>query len=154
MRCDETSVRHGIGVARSPIPAASAARAAPARADTDDPCLSAAFTTPPETTSALLEHPAPNLEPGDVLVLADGREGLVTRELKLIGSWAVVACSRLRSRRGLLRRHRQLELRSLADDLKDGTCERFAASPMSRYVFARLSTAIVELEGRTKRCRR
>jgi hypothetical protein len=25
----------------------------------------------------LLEHPAPNLEPGDVVVLADGREALV-----------------------------------------------------------------------------
>jgi hypothetical protein len=26
----------------------------------------------------LLEHPAPNLEPGDVVVLADGREAIVT----------------------------------------------------------------------------
>jgi urease accessory protein UreE len=26
----------------------------------------------------LLEHPAPNLEPGDVVVLADGREAVVT----------------------------------------------------------------------------
>lgn len=26
----------------------------------------------------LLEHPAPNVEPGDVVVLADGREALVT----------------------------------------------------------------------------
>ena len=26
----------------------------------------------------LLEHPAPNLEPGDVVLLADGREALVT----------------------------------------------------------------------------
>ncbi|HEX2434315.1 MAG TPA: hypothetical protein VHI55_10260 [Gaiellaceae bacterium] len=26
----------------------------------------------------ILEHPAPNLEPGDVVVLADGREGVVT----------------------------------------------------------------------------
>jgi hypothetical protein len=25
-----------------------------------------------------VEHPAPNLEPGDVIVLEDGREGLVT----------------------------------------------------------------------------
>jgi hypothetical protein len=26
----------------------------------------------------LIEHPAPNVEPGDVVVLADGREALVT----------------------------------------------------------------------------
>ena len=26
----------------------------------------------------LLEHPAPNLEPGDVVVLADGRDAVVT----------------------------------------------------------------------------
>ena len=26
----------------------------------------------------LLEHPAPNVEPGDVVVLADGREAIVT----------------------------------------------------------------------------
>ena len=29
-----------------------------------------------------LEHPAPNLEPGDVLVFADGREGVVTERLE------------------------------------------------------------------------
>ena len=31
----------------------------------------------------LLERPAPNLEPGDVLVFADGREGVVTARLEV-----------------------------------------------------------------------
>jgi hypothetical protein len=30
----------------------------------------------------LLEHPAPNLEPGDVVVLGDGREALVTARVE------------------------------------------------------------------------
>jgi hypothetical protein len=30
----------------------------------------------------LLEHPAPNLEPGDVVILADGREVLVTASIE------------------------------------------------------------------------
>ena len=30
----------------------------------------------------LLEHPAPNLEPGDVLLFADGREGVVTARVE------------------------------------------------------------------------
>jgi hypothetical protein len=30
----------------------------------------------------LLEHPAPNLEPGDVVVLANGREALVTARVE------------------------------------------------------------------------
>ena len=30
----------------------------------------------------LLEHPAPNLEPDDVVVLADGREGVVTARVE------------------------------------------------------------------------
>jgi hypothetical protein len=30
----------------------------------------------------LLEHPAPNLAPGDVVVLADGREALVTSRVE------------------------------------------------------------------------
>ena len=30
----------------------------------------------------LLEHPAPNLEPSDVVVLADGREALVTSRVE------------------------------------------------------------------------
>ena len=30
----------------------------------------------------LLEHPAPNLELGDVLVFADGREGVVTARVE------------------------------------------------------------------------
>lgn len=33
----------------------------------------------------LLEHPAPNLEPGDVVVLADGREALVTARVETSG---------------------------------------------------------------------
>jgi hypothetical protein len=33
----------------------------------------------------LLEHPAPNLEPGDVVVLADGREALVTVRVETDG---------------------------------------------------------------------
>lgn len=31
----------------------------------------------------LLEHPAPNLEPGDVVVLADDREAVVTARVEL-----------------------------------------------------------------------
>ena len=31
----------------------------------------------------LLEHPAPNLEPGDVLVLADGRDAVVTARVEV-----------------------------------------------------------------------
>jgi hypothetical protein len=30
----------------------------------------------------LLEHPAPNVEPGDVVVLQDGREALVTARVE------------------------------------------------------------------------
>jgi hypothetical protein len=30
----------------------------------------------------LLEHPAPNLEPGDVVVVADGREALITSRVE------------------------------------------------------------------------
>jgi hypothetical protein len=30
----------------------------------------------------LLEHPAPNLEPGDVVVVADGREAVVTAQVE------------------------------------------------------------------------
>jgi len=30
----------------------------------------------------LLEHPAPNVEPGDVVVLPDGREALVTARVE------------------------------------------------------------------------
>jgi hypothetical protein len=35
----------------------------------------------------LLEHPAPNLEPGDVVVLADGREGVVTARVEAEKGW-------------------------------------------------------------------
>ena len=35
----------------------------------------------------LLEHPAPNLEPGDVVVLADGREALVTARVEAEPGW-------------------------------------------------------------------
>jgi len=35
----------------------------------------------------LLEHPAPNLEPGDVVVLADGREGVVTARVEAEPGW-------------------------------------------------------------------
>ena len=31
----------------------------------------------------LVQHPAPNLEPGDVVVLADGREALVTARVEV-----------------------------------------------------------------------
>jgi hypothetical protein len=34
----------------------------------------------------LLEHPATNLEPGDVVMLADGREALVTARIEADGS--------------------------------------------------------------------
>lgn len=30
----------------------------------------------------LLEHPAPNMEPGDVVMLADGRDALVTARVE------------------------------------------------------------------------
>ncbi len=30
----------------------------------------------------LLEHPAPNVEPGDVVVIADGREAIVTARVE------------------------------------------------------------------------
>ena len=30
----------------------------------------------------LLEHPAPNVEPGDIVMLADGREALVTARVE------------------------------------------------------------------------
>jgi hypothetical protein len=33
----------------------------------------------------LLEHPAPNVEPGDVVVVADGREALVTARVETDG---------------------------------------------------------------------
>ena len=33
----------------------------------------------------LLEHPAPNREPGDIVVLADGREALVTARFEAEG---------------------------------------------------------------------
>jgi hypothetical protein len=35
----------------------------------------------------LLEHPAPNLEPGDVVVVADGREALVTARVEAESGW-------------------------------------------------------------------
>ena len=35
----------------------------------------------------LLEHPAPNLEPGDVVVVADGREALVTARVEAEPGW-------------------------------------------------------------------
>jgi hypothetical protein len=35
----------------------------------------------------LLEHPAPNLEPGDVVVLLDGREGVVTARVEAKPGW-------------------------------------------------------------------
>jgi hypothetical protein len=39
----------------------------------------------------LLEHPAPNLEPGDVVVVADGREAIVRRVLTEPGPGPLVA---------------------------------------------------------------
>jgi hypothetical protein len=35
----------------------------------------------------LLEHPAPNIEPGDVVVVADGREALVTARVEAEPGW-------------------------------------------------------------------
>jgi hypothetical protein len=46
-----------------------------AGADLPDPC-----TTGDDL--GLIEHPAPNVEPGDVLVLPDGREALVTARVE------------------------------------------------------------------------
>jgi hypothetical protein len=34
-----------------------------------------------------LEHPAPNHEPGDVVVLADGREAVVTERVEAEPGW-------------------------------------------------------------------
>jgi hypothetical protein len=34
-----------------------------------------------------LEHPAPNLEPGDVVVVADGREAMVTARVEAESGW-------------------------------------------------------------------
>ena len=42
------------------------------------PCRPTASTTTLATISASSEHAAPNAEPGDVVVLGDGREALVT----------------------------------------------------------------------------
>ena len=35
----------------------------------------------------LIEHPAPNVEPGDVVVLGDGREVFVTARVEMDGGW-------------------------------------------------------------------
>jgi hypothetical protein len=35
----------------------------------------------------LLEHPAPNIEPGDVVVVADGREAIVTARVEAEPGW-------------------------------------------------------------------
>ena len=35
----------------------------------------------------LLEHPAPNLEPGDVVVLADGRDAVMTARVEAEPGW-------------------------------------------------------------------
>jgi hypothetical protein len=35
----------------------------------------------------LLEHPAPNLEPSDVVVVADGREAIVTARVDAEPGW-------------------------------------------------------------------
>jgi hypothetical protein len=35
----------------------------------------------------LLEHPAPNLEPGDAVVVADGREAIVTTRVEAEPGW-------------------------------------------------------------------
>jgi hypothetical protein len=34
-----------------------------------------------------LEHPAPNIEPGDVVVVADGREAIVTARVEAEPGW-------------------------------------------------------------------
>jgi len=35
----------------------------------------------------LLKHPAPNIEPGDVVVVADGREAIVTARVEAEPGW-------------------------------------------------------------------
>jgi hypothetical protein len=37
----------------------------------------------------LLEHPAPNLEPGEVVVVADGRETIVTARVEAEPGWGI-----------------------------------------------------------------
>jgi len=38
-------------------------------------------------THGLLEHPAPNIEPGDVVVVADGRAAIVTARVEAEPGW-------------------------------------------------------------------
>ena len=38
----------------------------------------------------LLEHPAPNIEPGDVVVVADGREAIVTARVEGVANWLIL----------------------------------------------------------------
>jgi hypothetical protein len=56
------------------------------------PVLSAGWpstvsTTRPATTLGTVEHPAPNVEPGDVIMLVDGREALVTARVEAEPGW-------------------------------------------------------------------
>jgi hypothetical protein len=47
--------------------------------------MATASTTTTGDDLGLLEHPAPNIEPGDVVVVADGREALVTARVETDG---------------------------------------------------------------------
>ena len=47
----------------------------------------------------LIEHPAPNVEPGDVVMLVDGREALVTARVETDGVGPFTAFWKSRSRR-------------------------------------------------------
>jgi hypothetical protein len=64
---------------------------APFRVASDRPILSAvAIYRLQDTTGddlGLLEHPARNVEPGDVVMLADGREAIVTARVEAEPGW-------------------------------------------------------------------
>jgi hypothetical protein len=44
----------------------------------------------------LLEHPAPTIEPGDVVVVADGREAIVTARVEAEPGWGQLVAQLLR----------------------------------------------------------
>jgi hypothetical protein len=78
--------RHRAQTARPPCD-----KYAPFRVASDRPILSAvAIYRLQDTTGddlGLLEHPARNVEPGDVVMLADGREAIVTARVEAEPGW-------------------------------------------------------------------
>jgi hypothetical protein len=68
----------------------------------------------------LIEHPAPNVEPGDVVVVADGRDAIVTARVEAEPGWGqlvallevAIAPPRLEADDALLDQRLMLERRS------------------------------------------